>query len=404
MYCRVGQLIAKSEVMRMFKAVSFSIFSLMFLNLFGCQSSFDQVGSKAQVITSKIPLYVDSNYQLTQVQIKTLTNVAKLQGPAARFYLAPSVGIDGHLNGLDPLPKLFKAQSGQVIAGDLRTLELLTLYYHFEQLMLMDTQLGILKLNSWPRKVGLEARVVDKSNVISANNARYFGLVDAYLFDSFIRDDLNLTVNGGVIAHEHFHSIFFKMVLIPFYGLDNPEALSESNPHKPNSGVLLVKMNSRKEHVTYLIRAWNEGLADVWGWIYSSDTNFVQRSLSFENSRNLKLSKRALTSRRNFLTTIDSTFDSSAKLGLSYELGSEVARVIFHNSTDLDKRQVAAAILRILPQLPNHLRSDEPLSPSLVLLLLAKEPEFETKCQDILSAVPNEDLPQGQDRATLCQK
>lgn len=320
-----------------------------------------------------------------------------IQGPAAKFYFMPSIDPNGRLQGITPEPKLFRGQNGKVVAGDLKSLELLTLYYHFEQLMKIDQQIGILSLNSWPRKVGLRARVINKNQKLSSNNARYSGLLDAYLFDSFILPDLQLTVNGGVIAHEHFHSIFFKMVLVPLSDIITPPT-----PHE-NTNISDSKLSeSQTVYLSNLLRAWNEGLADVWGWSYSRDTNFVQRSIGFEKTRDLRLRKIALPTKRDFQILMSTARDNTTRLAINYQVGSSLARIIYQSSSNLDSLKLKQAIVRILPKVSQIVKLDPEPHPSLILTLLAREPEFVDYCSELISFIPNEDLEKSDSQSQIC--
>jgi hypothetical protein len=332
-------------------------------------------------------------------EIKTLTNVGLVEGPAAKFYFMPSIGPNGELTGISPQVKLFRSKSGTIVAGDLKSLELLTLYYHFEQLMLMDLNLGIFHLNSWPRRVGVHARVLNKNQKLSSNNARYSGMLDAYLFDSFIRPDLQLTVNGGVIAHEHFHSIFYKVVLLPL-----SDIVALPSPHETRPAQNLKLEETQAQYLSNLLRAWNEGLADVWGWAYSKDTNFVQRSIGFEKGRDLKLKAGQIPSQRDFHLLMKTSHDSATKLGMSYQLGSFIARSIFRVSAELNSNQVTKTIVRVLPKLTEYVKSNTNPKPSLIFLLLSGEPEYKSKCQEMIDLIPDEDFENNSAKNSLCQK
>lgn len=364
-----------------------------------CQETLTDQLSIQGPITTEIPIFVDNEYRLTQVQIETLTNVSRIQGPAAQFFFMPTISPDGQLRGVSPEPRLFLNQKGHVVAGDLKSLELLTLYYHFEQIMKMDTQIGILSLNSWPRKVGLQARVVDKHQKLSSNNARYSGQLDAYLFDSFVRPDLQLTVNGGVIAHEHFHSIFFKMVLLPLSSIIAPPS-----PHENNSPQPLAINEKDNPYLSTILRAWNEGLADVWGWIYSKDTNFVQRSIGFEKTRDLTIQPNVLPTKRDIQLLINSSLDSQTRLTMSYQLGSAIARTIFHSTKEIEPIKILQAIVRVLSKVTLTLKSDSNPNPSLILKLLAQEPELSEKCHELILSIPDEDFSSEEEKKSLCKK
>jgi len=113
-----------------------------------------------------------------------------------------------------------------------------------------------------------------------------------------------LIVNGGVIGHEYFHAIFNSVVLQPLRASMATELAGESaaNLHEGvfpggrECGLLKIDETGtppdpkivREMYRIRLLRAMNEGLADFWGWIYSGETDFVGRSLSYtKGTRNL---------------------------------------------------------------------------------------------------------------------
>ena len=82
------------------------------------------------------------------------------------------------------------------------------------------------------------------------------------------------------MAHEHFHSLFSKLVVLP---LIKAGKVSES-----------LKVSSaddelRRDYEDFvLLKSLNEGLADYWGWVYSRDEKFVSASIPAEQNRSLE--------------------------------------------------------------------------------------------------------------------
>ncbi len=368
----------------------------------------------------EIPLFTNDQYEFKKVQISTLNNISSVSGQAAEFYYNPTVK-NNVLDGTFPQAKIYKSNQGSLVAEDLKSLELLTLYYHFEKLMFFDQKMGVFYVNSWPRKIGLEARVLDKNNRPSKNNARYASAFDGYLFESFIRPDLNLTVNGGVIAHEHFHSLFNKLVLIPLSQKFNSElpkspedpshsdrAANDSNTRQLVKSKSYEEIKNKKIQVTpYLetiVRGWNEGLADTWGWIYTGDTKFVERSLSFEKSRDLSLNTQIIPEMNSLSFFMNSSVQSnSERLSYSYKLGSLHARMFYKiylhkkklsSAPDIEIRQeIAKLIVELLPQMVNSLfLLEEPVvSAALPIALLSQRSDLKDFCPDLVALVAKPD-------------
>src|SRR5690606_9491676 len=92
---------------------------------------------------------------------------------------------------------------------------------------------------------------------------------------------LPMALNGGILAHEHFHAYFFallleKVILI----LDQWPTPTASSVHSGvKSGWWLPHFNSTLNHNMGVLLAWNEGLADFWGYLYSGDPQFIGESL-----------------------------------------------------------------------------------------------------------------------------
>jgi hypothetical protein len=375
--------------------VSKMVLILGLVIFFGCEKSPNSILRSQGAVRAEIPFFRDNVYQLAPVEIETLTSLDPLRGQAAEFLYHPNVR-NSELQGATPKPHFFFDTKGFVTAGDLNSLELLTLYYHFEKLMLMDQQLGIFYKNSWPRKIFLEARVLDHSNRISYNNARYVHVKDVYMFDSFISQQLHLTLNSGVIAHEHFHSLFAKMVL-EFLALDFPT----DSPHEV-SVLSEDQKNQNQLYVASLLRTWNEGLADVWGWIYSRDFSFIERSIVTQESRDLSLKPEMLPSSDKFRRMVLDSKSEIFRLSMNYYVASMVSRVIFQMSEGLDPLDVARAILGTFPKIVRSMQSESFPSPSLIFFLLLEDPIFHGRCDRVLPFVSLDAHPKNKDLISLC--
>lgn len=241
----------------------------------------------------KLPWYSDGQYKLQVIELFTIENMVELKGLAARFVLSPSVE-NGRLVGLPPRIKTMRTSDGTYIPIDTFSTELVTLYAHFERLQSFDLQLGVDQmLPNWPKQqtIAVRADITEEGNRKKVDNALYSGELDAFLFVPYTIDQLPLSVNAGVIGHEYFHSLFYKLVLQPsgvripkqgqatghdtktmqrLVGVTGAEtAARESSAEKP--------INIQLYHAL-LFRSLNEGLADVWGWLYSQDYQFVKRS------------------------------------------------------------------------------------------------------------------------------
>lgn len=365
-----------------------------------CQDNSNQNRPTDSVVV-KVPVVDGNSYKLGLVELSTLQDTIHLRGQAARFLFSPSVR-DGQLSGYEPRVRLMRNKDGVYVAQDSLSLELLALYANLEGLMKFDQMLGVKDLNVWPRPVAVNTRILDPKGRTSKDNARYSGQLDAFLFEPFSRKELPLTVNAGVMGHEHFHSIFYQLVLKKLGGNYTQSSGSDVHELQPRLARLQLvpettsasqQFTAKEVYHLTLTRAMNEGLADAWGWIYSGDTDFVSRSLSFEKSRDLKLSASSIPTATGLSGEIDSFSDPRDTLAYSYFLGSQYAKLIYQvfraeisrlgkdgkSSEAPLRQQLARSVLRALPRITQSIQSlsaDETMSPSRLIEIMSEEIPF----------------------------
>ncbi len=247
---------------------------------FGCQRRSEKwtpsKSFKTQIIISRS---FGTEFQL--VELEGIKNKSTLFGDIADFYFAPTEK-NGTLIGSKPLAR-FIEDDGVFIPADQISLQMVTLYYHFQQLKKLElealnSEQSILK---WPRKIALAVQVVDAPDM-RFDNAFYNGKVDAYYFVPYREKQFPIPLNLGIIAHEHFHSYFYNQVLNPLFKKN--KLVKKVDHQQPNEQKIVDD-----QYNLYLLKIVNEGLADVWGWIYSNDPDFVAVSLpKVGSTRNLE--------------------------------------------------------------------------------------------------------------------
>lgn len=205
-------------------------------------------------------------YKLKEVTLKSVSNLKIMDGEYARFYYSPGQS-QNNLIGDAPQARFIKNRSQVYIPADTLSQQMATIYYHLQNLIQLSRSLGLSPEIASKMNVGIHVQV--GQSALSKNNAFYDGVSDAFLFVPFTSQEVPIAVNSGIIAHEYFHSLFYKKVLRGFQSV------------KTN------KSDVNLYNETYL-RGLNEGLADYWGWLYSQDENFMQWSLS-QFSKNRKL-------------------------------------------------------------------------------------------------------------------
>ncbi|MBC7421360.1 MAG: hypothetical protein H7328_11585 [Bdellovibrio sp.] len=237
-----------------------------------------------------------TSYSLQQVNLSGISNLKEVSGSYARFFYAPG-SEDNHLTGNAPQANFIRTNSF-FVPSDMVSMQMATIYYHMQNLAAFDKVIGAEGINQWPRSVGLETQIIE-NNSTRRNNAFYNGQTDSMMFVPFTGNELPISMNAGIIAHEHFHSLFYKIVIRA--AIQNKKILVNaasihSDETKPAEGLqisdptgLSEKENAQLFNETYL-RGINEGMADFWGWIYTSDASFINWSLpEFEDSRTLNL-------------------------------------------------------------------------------------------------------------------
>lgn len=270
-------------------------------------------------------------YELQNLTLDTLSDLKTLFGKAARFFLEPGI-FQGKLVGKSPAIQFMRNSSGVYIAKDALSLQMLTLYAHFERLMKQDQALGIDSILSWPRQVAVDAQVKPGTGSLE-NNALYSGENDIFIFVPYRLEGLPLMVNGGVVAHEHFHAYFQKLFIDPIK--NEYPSVAGLQPHKTqletatsDEEIPNAKVDLPAAYHSVLLRGLNEGLADIWGWLYSGDVNFVRKSLPQEKStRRLDLPVNSFVSSDQLAKMVEGTQDNN-QVGLSYAIGNLYARLI----------------------------------------------------------------------------
>lgn len=275
----------------------------------------------------QIPFVTNGEYGLRVVELLTLKNLPQLQGLAANFLIDPD-SASGRLKGRLPSIRYIRDTEGVIVPTDDLSLQLLTVYAHFEKLKSLDDQSGVGENLHWPQTVAVNAQFNSNDGMVE-NNALYSGQYDALLFVPYTQSSLPLMANGGVIGHEHFHAIFQKMLIGPLKS-KYPEN-NRPTVHERLSGADGIVEDSalRDKYHAVLMRGINEGLADVWAWVYTGDTVFVGRSLPQEKLRRaLDVQVERFSDKAEIFNAVSRGEDPSYLLAMSYQHGTQLARSI----------------------------------------------------------------------------
>lgn len=223
-----------------------------------------------------------SQYTLGTVILKGIESLREVRGKYAQFYYSPGL-VNGRLSGSSPAAYFVKTKDNTYIAKDTLSLQMATLYFHMQSLMISAEDLGItIKV---PFQIGLNTQIQGDES-IRANNAFYDGRSKAMLFVPYTSHEMPISVNAGIVAHEFFHSIFYNKVLalLNQKRVSVSQRLSDKNVHSLEGWERRAIINSKLSDVELynetLLRGVNEGLADFWGWAYTDDPDFLKWSLS----------------------------------------------------------------------------------------------------------------------------
>ncbi|MFZ4403483.1 MAG: hypothetical protein ACOYOK_05215 [Pseudobdellovibrionaceae bacterium] len=326
-------------------------------------------------------LWVDDGnlYSFSNQNLSGLTSLDSFSGRFANFFMNPSLNRahkkssqeTDKIKGVAPRTRFSLSGDGVWIPGDTLSMQLAVLYAHMQNFALLDVKVGAAEVNPWPRDIAVSVQL----DQASENNAFYDADLDAMLFVSYTQEGMPLSINAGVLAHEHFHSLFSKIVL---------KKLNKDQ----------AKISDYKK---VLLRGLNEGLADYWGWMYTGDLDFISRSLSEEKSaRSLRTSSSSpigiLSSASKINQAVELVKDEKNKekylLHYAYSLGNQYAKLTRLLTEQVSVSQkinlqqaaliVARAIVASLPDFKTQwlaLSKDQDLSPQNFFLLLANHIE-----------------------------
>lgn len=336
-----------------------ALFFTIFLSVFGCTRS-DKAGQKFL-----LP-WPDEHGQesLQVVTIETLNSPYELSGPAAKVYLQSGFSNSGYLG--DPVHPQMTVVDGIFIPINALSSLGLVLYAHMERIQKLDVELGFHTGLHWPRQVGYQILMQGaESSALEFNNALYFWDWDAIAFMPTTNGKTSLAINPGVIAHEHYHAHFYHRVQASLPQLSHKTALDIFN-----------------EEV--VLRGWNEGLADYYGFIYSKNPEFLEMSFGHSDGQRRKLNvKRGYPVRT--AATLYKSFEKQFQnqepyTGFAYFIGTDIARTLYQlvevaeaDAPISTHKRMMQFVTQRLDQIPNWYRrfsSGKQLEPAGLLKMM----------------------------------
>lgn len=328
----------------------------------GCANKDNNCGNTFQVLWPS----ATGEYRFEDVALSTLPDPYELSGDAAKIYFQSGMTLAG-FDGPVARPQM-TSTNGVCIPMDVESSAAVSVYAQFEKIMHYEIKLGTADMLPWPRRVGLDISLLTPDGN-GHNNAHYFSEGDAIAILPYSLGGLPLGLNHGVIAHEHFHAHFQAQVMnelnrvlvarpagfAGFTGSLDFLFYSLMPGVKPTEDIDDADLSTNRGLNNFVLRAWNEGLADLYGAIYTSNPGFFVDSLPMlGNARTLTEELKPLGTRQDLINYLRTVQSPSKLVGYSYVQGAQVARLLYRlaNSGVETPQIFMARILRNLKTIP----------------------------------------------------
>ncbi len=258
----------------------------------------------------------DGTYSWKEVELTTLDSPTRLSGSTATIHYKPTAS-NTFSGGPVVEPKMTK--SGNVwVPLDTPSALALSAYANMEAIRRWEQSIDARTQAVYPRKIILEVGLFDLDGDMK-NNAMYLPGADVVMFLPYSAKGIPLSVNAGIMAHEHFHTQFYHNVLTLNY--EKNEWSTEAD-------------NER------VLRAWNEGLADFYAYVFTKQARFMDvskmpmfggsiiRALDLDF---ISLSAEFMKKNSNDLIIINEKGDTCIS-GSPYCLGTQIGRMFYQMS------------------------------------------------------------------------
>lgn len=349
----------------------------------GCQKT-TETWNAGQPFKTQIAVGTSSGVEFKTVELEGVNDQKTLKGDVVEFYLSPGEK-NSQIAGKSAIARFVKDSEGVHIPVNSLSLQMVSLYYHMQSLRKLEIESFGKAYVSWPRQIGL--RVNTNNSETRFNNAFYNSQLDVIFFVPYVSDQLPLPLNGGVIAHEHFHSYFYR-------GIQK-------------------KLSSKKTEPLddYILKSLNEGLADIWGWIYTNQPDFISLSLpEIGQFRKLDTTFLGMPQQIKSLLELESDLKLSESecekhkscnsseqiiIALSYVNGTVLARTLknFLTEQNLSQKEMAQKIFKLI-EITEQLTVKNSLSFETVILEWSKlfEPLSSESCEILKSSIKTKEI------------
>jgi len=308
------------------------------------------------------------HYSLQEITLTTLDDPYQLSGQAAKIYFGSELN-GRNFDGEPARPRLLE-QSGVFYPADRASILAVTAYAHYEHMFKKDQELGVSAGVGWPRQVSVDSEYLDENLGMVTRNAEYIGIYDVTRVAPHSGDGIPVALNGGVLAHENFHAYFDKAVSGP---------VRRTYPFRPKINLYWPALNGgplnelwlasqwKSDHTNdddpdewllynlLVLRAWDEGLADYFGYFYAKDPQFMAASFKevapFRSVEGFYPPIPSIESLSEKFYGVDDP--DCIKVCQSYTYGTFNTRFLldFQKSTGLSDEAIARSIKLNLPRL-----------------------------------------------------
>ncbi len=284
-----------------------------------------------------LALWPGSNgtYDFKEIRLNTLQSPYELKGKVARIYFESGMNEITGFSSPVARPRFTRA-NGLCVATDVNSALAVSAYAQMEKLYEFDQKLGIAGHIPWPRKIGIQIHVRGERG-LSNNNAHYFSYQDVIGFVPYTLNGLPTGVNQGVFAHEHFHAHFQHQVYNRLKE-NLPQEFFLAKHFHPIRSLKPQPEDVKRADITrpmglnsFILRAWNEGLADFYAAVFTGRPDFVDLSLPYlSGRRDLSGPLGRLVSGIHFRKQIEPGFGRVLDpVQIAYEQGTVLARLFY---------------------------------------------------------------------------
>ncbi len=359
---------------------------IVLLLLSGCQffRAPDETGPKKFLILWAEP---GAEYRMQEVEVRTLDNMSRMEGAYAKIRYNQSsdqVAPEAHFTQL---------ANGVYVPRDAMSAQLVGVYAHMERLGEMEDRLGLGGVLNRPRFVSIETSIDLPNGQRQLDNATYFVQWDLVAIVPNSSRTLPISLNGGILAHEHFHAIFAHLVLKQFQKFSSVlvrDDFANVIADDPKMTIPKEQMSVAEKDLInndVILRGLNEGLADYWAWLYTRDPNFLEKSIPLTTNRAVLSKRIPLPDRYFFIRGPQvSTREFAAKK--SYALGTRFAGIMRAFAEEEGAEQATRQLIAALPTLAGNwkkLAVQGVVSPNILLGVLFANSNNLTKARCCLA-------------------